>query len=333
MEYLPLLSFVIPIKNERENLIYLCKSIAQQIVRESFEVVIIDDSDDPYKDAVRKCLDTLNSSNVNVRYAKGLGNGVGSAMFLGLSSSRGLYVFFLDADNILAPNFTEEVLPLLNAGFFVSFLSKSLDEVKGVPGLLYASNLLATLRKGLKFDSRYGFVNTLFIWRRDLLLKSAELKYPRLSLLDQINLGKLIEEHEKNQPRTHVDKVLVYDARHKFDAITPSFIYHRLLWYYSALTEKNGLKKAFLRKDPVILLSVPPITAFIIALTALYFPLVALTLISTYALIVASTMKVKSEKPLLQLLLGILWLPLIIILRGLILTVVLIKLLFRWVRE
>ncbi|MEM1568454.1 MAG: glycosyltransferase family 2 protein [Saccharolobus sp.] len=326
------LSLILPIKDEGENLIHTCESIAQQTGKESFEVVVVDDSDIPYKIVVERCLEILSANGVNVSYIRGSGSGVGSAMFLGLSLSRGLYIFFLDADNILAPNFMKEILPLINKGFFVSFLSKNLDEVKGNPGLLYAYNLLSTLRKGLEFNFKHGFVNTLFVWRKDLFSQSVDLKYPRLSLLDQIDLGELIRKHEKSQPRVHVDKILVYDARHKFNALTPLFIYRRLLWYYSAIAENNGMKNTFLKKDPFVLLSIPPTIALFIAFIALHFPHVMLALILTYILIIVSTIRVKTKRPLLQLVLGILWIPLLLILKGLALTCVLTKLVIKQIK-
>jgi cellulose synthase/poly-beta-1,6-N-acetylglucosamine synthase-like glycosyltransferase len=107
------LSLIIPAKNEENNLVDLCQSLSVQEFKDSFEVIIVDDSDLNHAKYVDSCIDILRGSEVRVKYLRGNGDGVGSAMFRGLSASNGRYVYFLDADNILSKDFMSKVIPWL----------------------------------------------------------------------------------------------------------------------------------------------------------------------------------------------------------------------------
>ena len=117
------LSLILPIKNEESNLIHLCQSTSVQAFKDCFEVVIVDDSDLNHAKYVDSCIDILSRSEVRVKYLRGSGDGVGSAMFRGLSASGGRYVYFLDADNIFRKDFIAKVISWLKEDVAISFLS------------------------------------------------------------------------------------------------------------------------------------------------------------------------------------------------------------------
>jgi glycosyltransferase involved in cell wall biosynthesis len=251
-----LLSVIIPVKNEKENLIKLCKSIAMQCCKEAFEVIIIDDSGSGYENYVGECIDILKSTKVNVRYFRGEGRGVGAAMFKGLLSAEGVFIIFLDADNILRENFMSKVKPLLLDGLFISFFSKGVI-LKWSKGLYFANQLVGALRKGLIFHKRYGFINNLYIWHRELILTFSELKNPKISLLDQIDLKKLSELHIQKIKRYHnIDEILVEDHRHIYETHNIDFIYKRLKWYWGSF---NSLRKVLKFSDVKIYLIILPV--------------------------------------------------------------------------
>jgi glycosyltransferase involved in cell wall biosynthesis len=141
-----LLSIIVPVKNEGENLIKVCKSIARQCYKEYFEVVIVDDSDPEYEEYVTRCINAIKGVGVNVKLLRGERQGVGVAMYKGLMIANGTHILFLDADNILRGDFMLKVIPLLTKGSSVSVLLKSII-LRGWRGLYYAGQLLATLRK------------------------------------------------------------------------------------------------------------------------------------------------------------------------------------------
>ncbi len=98
-------SLILSVKSEEINLIHLCQSISVQVFKNYFEVIIVDDSDFKHAKYVDSCIDILRGSEVRVKYLRESGDGVGSAMFRGLSAGDGRYVYFLDTDNILCKDF------------------------------------------------------------------------------------------------------------------------------------------------------------------------------------------------------------------------------------
>jgi glycosyltransferase involved in cell wall biosynthesis len=259
---------------------------------------------------VARCINLIKGVGVNVKLLRGERQGVGVAMYKGLMIANGMYVLFLDADNILREEFVSKIIPLLTKGSFVSVLSKGVI-LRGWRGLYYAGQLLATLRKGLVFHRRYGFVNILYIWRRDLVLTLSKIVYPKLSLLDQIDVKKLIELHiTKTKNHGHVDEVLIEDHRHVYEAYSLSFIYRRLRWYWGALRTIRDVLKLIDVKMYLLLL--PLTITLMIILAATLGSELLLALISIYLTLLGITealARLTRKNPLIELFASITWLP------------------------
>ena len=325
-----LFSIIVPVKNEGRNLIELCESIARQCCKEYFEVVIVDDSDPGSEEYVARCINTMKGVGVNVKLLRGERQGVGVAMYKGLMIANGTHILFLDADNILRGDFMLKVIPLLSKGSFVSVLLKGII-LRGWRGLYYAHQLLATLRKGLVFHRRYGFVNILYIWQRDLFSALSKIMYPKLSLLDQIDLKKLVKLHEaKNKNRGHVDEVLIEDHRHVYEAYNLSFIYRRLRWYWGVFrTIRDVLKLADVK---IYLLLLPLTITLTIVLAATLGSKLLLALISIYSGLLGiaeSIARPPRKDPLIELFVSITWLPAYLIIKSILAYAVMVSLVKR----
>lgn len=315
-----LLSIVLPVRNENLNLIMVCESISRQQYKDFFEIILVDDSDLQYEEYVSKCIEALSKVGIRVKYLRGSGTGVGDAMLIGLKASKGVYVFFLDADNMLIQNFMSSIINYLKRGAFVSFLSKSVFS-REIPSLFYAEQVRAVIRRGLRFSWNMGFVNTLYIWRKDILSRNANVVYPKISLLDQVNLRNLIKQHAiECESHIHIDEVLVVDIRYTIEDFNLKFLSSRLSWYYYF---QESLKKMLRLRDVKLTLVLPIILAMLLVpllLTNFTYVLYASIL---YTSLLITTVRMKPRKPLSQIIIGIIWLPILMIIKS-VLTYILI---------
>jgi glycosyltransferase involved in cell wall biosynthesis len=241
---------------------------------------------------------------------KGSRKGVGIAMLSGLERARGDYVFFIDADNVLERDFMEAVTPLLNKGYFVSFLSKGMIS-RCCRSLFYAQQLLSTIRGSFNFNRTYGFVNTLYIWQRNILLREAKVRRPDISLLDDLGPANLVALHRKLLRHYHIDKVLVKDVRHMYEKFDATFIYKRIEWYYS---NRSSL---LINKDYLTALLIAPFTVIAIVFLTTYLGLSILFPLVTYAVLVILVEKLTENcGSYQQIVAGIIGLPILILLKS-----------------
>ena len=310
----PLISIVLPVRNEGDNLVMVCRSISQQVYKDLFEVVLVDDSVPQYEEYVSQCLEVLNKAGIRAKWLRGSGTGVGDAMLIGLKASEANYVFFLDSDNVLTSNFMSSIVSHLKEGAFVSFLSKSATS-RGILALFYAEQLRGLIRRSLRFDWRYGFVNVLYIWRRDILLRNVKIMYPKISLLDQIDLKSLINQQiAECRNYIHIRDV-VLDIRHIIEDYDLKFIYRRLSWYYSS---HESLRKMLKLGDVKLALLLPIILAAAIIPLLLVSPIrILYTLLALYVLLLIATSRIRTKKLLLQVIVGAMWLPIFLIVKSL----------------
>jgi len=107
-----LITVIIPIRNEKEEiLIQLYKGLAKQSCKELWDVLIIDESDDSHFKKVLEIANLLHNNNVRIRIIHNKEpQGVGIAMLQGLLHASGMFVFFLDVDNILHQDFACRVI-------------------------------------------------------------------------------------------------------------------------------------------------------------------------------------------------------------------------------
>ena len=102
-----LLSFIIPVYNGEKTIEKTLDSIFKQTANIPFEVIAIDDGS---KDL---SLDILKSYPSNLCIKSIQNSGVSVARNTGLALAKGEYVFFLDCDDQLDPDFFENITPIL----------------------------------------------------------------------------------------------------------------------------------------------------------------------------------------------------------------------------
>lgn len=105
------LSIIVPVFNVEGYLKRALDSILMQSSPINYEIVLIDDGSSDNSGVI--CDEYQNNfSNVCVRHIEN--NGVSEARNLGISLSRGNYLFFMDPDDFVSEDFFEKIFPTLN---------------------------------------------------------------------------------------------------------------------------------------------------------------------------------------------------------------------------
>ena len=105
------LSIIVPVFNVEGYLKRALDSILMQSSPINYEIVLIDDGSSDNSGAICDKYQN-NFSNVCVRHIEN--NGVSEARNLGISLSRGNYLFFMDPDDFVSEDFFEKIFPTLN---------------------------------------------------------------------------------------------------------------------------------------------------------------------------------------------------------------------------
>lgn len=110
----PILSFVIPVYNVEKYLTTCLNSIYNQKVSLNlFEVIAVDDCG---SDNSSKILSKYKNQYINFTLLKHNKNkGLGAARNTGFKSVKGEYVWFIDSDDLLAPNILSKILKIISS--------------------------------------------------------------------------------------------------------------------------------------------------------------------------------------------------------------------------
>lgn len=112
----PLLSIIVPFHNNEKFIIEALQSLFEQI-NDEVEVIIIDDgSDDNSKHLVDSFLSQRHIQNVSL--ISQANQGIAETRNIGLEKASGIYVTFLDGDDILSPVYYSTLAPYLRKGEF-----------------------------------------------------------------------------------------------------------------------------------------------------------------------------------------------------------------------
>lgn len=105
-----IVSVIIPCYNMGAYVGEAVASVLAQTYRD-FEIIVVDDgSDDP---ATGRCLDTLVAVGA-IRLIRTSNQGVSAARNRGIEAAAGQYILPLDADDLIAPDFLEKTVRILN---------------------------------------------------------------------------------------------------------------------------------------------------------------------------------------------------------------------------
>ncbi len=172
----PLISVIIPVYNAGKRLPFLIDSLKKQTYH-NLEIVIYDDgSTDDWLEKVDLQQLKLSFTHVQIIYGK-VNRGVSYARNRGLEASKGDYIVFVDADDLLEPTFISKLYEAItmNGAVYSSCAYKDLLLDKGVinpepvqrPFNPTPENLLVSLILG-----KYKPAHFTFLYSRRFLLEN-----------------------------------------------------------------------------------------------------------------------------------------------------------------
>lgn len=110
---LPRYSIIVPVYNVADYLTECIGSLLAQDTESPYEILLVDDGS---TDSSGSICDAYADKDVRVRVIHKSNGGVSSARNTGIQMAKGTYIFFVDSDDILEPEFLSEFSPLLADG-------------------------------------------------------------------------------------------------------------------------------------------------------------------------------------------------------------------------
>ena len=110
---LPRYSIIVPVYNVEDYLPECVDSLLAQDTATPYEILLVDDGS---TDSSGSICDAYADKDARVRVIHKSNGGVSSARNTGIQMAKGTYIFFVDSDDILEPEFLSEFSPLLADG-------------------------------------------------------------------------------------------------------------------------------------------------------------------------------------------------------------------------
>lgn len=251
------LSIIVPVFNVEGYLKRALDSILKQSSSIKYEILLIDDDSTDQSGAI--CDEYQdNYSNIFVRHIEN--NGVSEARNLGISLSRGKYLYFMDSDDFLTDDFFEQIYPNLNGKWDV--LCFGYNEIKENNNTILSCRSHSYQHLGLlkKEEFRNDFID-LFktdmmynvwsrIYKKEFILKN-NIKFPSRPIGEDTLFNFQVYQHLDNI--LFIDSTLYnYIAGRSGSALT-SFHPRRIEIQLDELQELHKLLEQFQLEDATLI--------------------------------------------------------------------------------
>lgn len=238
-----LLSILIPVRNEEENVNIISKEIITKISIQSYEILFINDFSE---DNTETELIKLNTQNTKTVYYNNTKKGLGGAIDLGIQKSRGDYVCIMMSDS-------SDTVEDLNAYYNV-ISNYNLDAVFGsrfikggktvnYPLLKMILNRMGNLlAKFLLWTDLNDFTNGFKIYKRDSLLKLYPLVSESFNIFFELPLKLIIRGFKyKIIPISYYNRT-VGEAKFKIDELGSKYIFTLLYCFLEKILLNKKIK-------------------------------------------------------------------------------------------
>ena len=238
-----LLSILIPVRNEEENVNIISKEIEKKIENKNYEIVFINDFSE---DNTIKELTKLNKLNEKIKFFDNQKNGLGGAIDMGIQKSQGKYVCIMMSDS-------SDTVEDLNY-YYKEISGENLDAVFGsrfikggkivdYPKLKLILNRLGNLlAKILVWSDLNDFTNGFKIYRKDTLLSLYPLVSESFNIFFELPLKTITRGFKyKIVPISYYNRT-VGEAKFKIDELGSKYIFTLLYCFLEKILLNTKVK-------------------------------------------------------------------------------------------
>ena len=238
-----LLSILIPVRNEKENVYIISKEIEKKIKNSNYEIVFINDYSE---DSTVQELEKLSESNNKIIFFNNQKKGLGGAIDLGIQKSNGKYVCIMMSDS-------SDTVEDLNY-YYQQISAENLDAVFGsrfIKGgkivnypkikliLNRIGNLLAKL---LIWTDLNDFTNGFKIYKKETLIKLYPLVSESFNIFFELPLKTIIRGFNyKIVPISYYNRT-VGEAKFKIDELGSKYIFTLLYCFLEKILLNTKVK-------------------------------------------------------------------------------------------
>ena len=238
-----LLSILIPVRNEEENVNIISKEIEKKIENKNYEIVFINDFSE---DNTIKELTKLNKLNEKIKFFDNQKKGLGGAIDMGIQKSQGKYVCIMMSDS-------SDTVEDLNY-YYKEISGENLDAVFGsrfikggkivdYPKLKLILNRLGNLlAKILVWSDLNDFTNGFKIYRKDTLLSLYPLVSESFNIFFELPLKTITRGFKyKIVPISYYNRT-VGEAKFKIDELGSKYFFTLLYCFLEKILLNTKVK-------------------------------------------------------------------------------------------
>ena len=235
-----LLTILIPVRNEKENVYIIIEEIKKKIKNENYEILFINDfSEDSTKDELEK----ICKSNSKIAYFDNDRKGLGGAMDLGFRKAKGKYICIFMCDS-------SDTVEDLNR-YYDEITEKNLDAVLGSRFIkggkivdypfikLFFNRIGNLMAKFLLWTDLNDFTNGFKIYKKDTLLNLYPLVSEDFNIFFELPIKTITRGFKYSIIPVSYYNRKVGEAKFKIEELSSKYIFTLLYCFF----EKILLKK------------------------------------------------------------------------------------------
>lgn len=239
-----LLTILIPVRNEKENVYIIVEEIKRKIKNENYEILFINDfSEDSTKDELEK----ICKSNSKIVYFDNDKKGLGGAMDLGFRRSKGKYICIFMCDS-------SDTVEDLNR-YYDEITEKNLDAVLGsrfikggkiveYPLIKLVFNRIGNLMaKFLLWSDLNDFTNGFKIYKKDTLLNLYPLVSEDFNIFFELPIKTITRGFKYTIIPVSYYNRKVGEAKFKIEELGSKYIFTLLYCYFEKILIKKRKNK------------------------------------------------------------------------------------------